>query len=368
MIRSVKIRLIPNKTQENLMIKSSNISRFVYNWALSRQIENHHNGNKFIYNNILRKELTQLKKTEMQFLSEVSNNVSKQAVKDCCNAYKRFFNKKSSFPKFKSKKNSKPSFYNDCGKLKIGNKKVYLEKIGWIKTSLQFPEKIKLYNPRVTFDGKYWFLSVGLEVDKAEIKLNDFKIGIDLGVKNLAICSNGKIYENINKTNRVKKIENKINKLKKQVSKKYNINRSQNIDCKYSNISKVKKKIRLLYRRLSNIRNNHIHQVTNDIVKTKPYQINIEDLNISKMMKTHYLSKAIQNQSFYKFMTYLSYKCEFYGIKLVKIDRFYPSSKTCNSCGRIKYDLKLSDRTYRCDCGYSEDRDMNASYNIRDFD
>lgn len=366
MIKSIKVRLKPNKTQEKQMYKSSNIARFVYNWTLNRQIENYKQGNKFISDNELRKEITQLKKNELNFLNEVSNNVAKQAVKDCCNAYKKFFKKQSKFPKFKSKKKARPSFYNDNVKLKVKDKKVLLEKIGWVKTSEQIP-KGKYMNPRITFDGKYWYLSVGMEFEKPNMELTDEVIGIDVGIKDLAICSNKKVYKNINKTKKVKQLKKRIKRKQRQVSRKYQKNKEGNRYQKTANILKLEKQIRLLYRNLKNIRNNHLHQTTSEIVKNKPSQINVEDLNISGMMKNRHLSKAIQEQNLHTFIKYLEYKCEWYGINFVKIDRWFPSSKTCNCCGSIKSELKLSDRIFKCDCGYIEDRDLNAAYNIRDY-
>ena len=366
MIKSVKIRLIPNKTQEALLYKSANISRFIYNWTLNQQIENYKNGGKFISDNELRKLITQLKKDELKFLNEVSNNVAKQSVKDCCEAYKKFFNKKSKFPRFKSKKKSKLSFYNDNCKLKFKENKVLIEKIGWVKCNEPIANK-KFYNPRISFDNKYWYLSVGIDVENLNEELTGEIIGIDLGIKDLAIVSNKKVYKNINKTKRVKDIKKKLKRLQRQVSRKYNINKEEDRYQKTANIVKLEKQIRLLYRKLSNIRNNHLHQVTTEIVKTKPSQIQIEDLNIKGMMKNRHLSKAIAEQCLSTFVNYLTYKCEFYGITLVKIPRFYPSSKRCNCCGNIKSDLKLSDRIYKCQCGYVEDRDLNASFNIRDW-
>ena len=366
MIKSVKIRLTPNKTQEALLYKSANISRFVYNWTLNQQIENYKNGHKFISDNELRKLITQLKKDELSFLNEVSNNVAKQSVKDCCEAYKKFFNKKAKFPRFKSKKKSKLSFYNDNCKLKFKENKVLIEKIGWVKCNEPIANK-KFYNPRISFDNKYWYLSVGIDVENLNEELTGEIIGIDLGIKDLAIVSNKKVYKNINKTKRVKDIKKKLKRLQRQVSRKYTMNKEENHYQKTANIVKLEKQTRLLYRKLSNIRNNHLHQVTTEIVKTKPSQIQIEDLNINGMMKNRHLSKAIQEQCLSTFVNYITYKCEFYGITLVKIPRFYPSSKRCNCCGNIKSDLKLSDRIYKCQCGYVEDRDLNASYNIRDW-
>ena len=367
MIKAIRARLRPNKTQEKQMFKSANIARFIYNWTLGRQIENYKKGGKFISDNDLRKKLTQLKKDELSFLNEVSNNVAKQAVKDCCIAYKKFFKKQSKFPNFKKKSKTRPSFYNDNCKLKVKDNKVLLEKIGWVKTSEKLPGNVKYMNPRCTFDGKYWYISVVIEYEKPEIELGDEKLGIDLGVKDLAICSNKKVYKNINKTTKVKKVKKQLKRKQRQVSRKYNMNKEGSRYLKTANILKLEKQIKLLHRKLSNIRNNHLHQVTNDIVKTKPYQINIESLNIRGMMKNKHLSKAIQEQGLYTFIRYLEYKCEWNGIKLVKIDRWFPSSKTCNACGQIKSDLKLSDRIFNCDCGYVEDRDLNASYNIRDY-
>ena len=392
MIKSLKIRLIPNKTQEKLLYKSSNISRFVYNWAINMQQENYKNGGKFISDNDLRKLITQLKKDELKFLNEVSNNVAKQAVKDCCGAFKKFFeiqkrgekytketlirckkqNRKpelkdlNGYPKFKSKKKNKLSFYNDNCKLKFKENKVLIEKVGWIKCNEQLTNQ-KFYNPRISHDGKYWYLSVGIDIKISKEGLTGEIIGIDLGIKDLAIVSTNKVYKNINKAKNVKSLKKKLKRLQKQVSRKYNMNKEGIRYQKTANIVKLEKKIRLLYRKLSNIRNNHLHQVTTEIVKTKPSQIQIEDLNIKGMMKNKHLSKAIQEQCLSTFVNYLTYKCEFYGITLVKIPRFYPSSKRCNHCGNIKSDLKLSDRMYKCQCGYIEDRDLNASYNIRDW-
>ena len=368
MIISKKIRLKPNKTQELLLWKATETARFIYNWTLGRQKENYKNDGKFLSDNILRKEITQLKKVELEWLSQVSNNVAKQAVKDACTAYKNFFKKKIGFPKFKSKKKAKPSFYNDTEKLKVKENLVLVEKIGWIKTSEQIPINTKYVNPRVTFDGKYWYISVGIDIVKPIIELNDENIGIDLGIKNLAVCSNGKIYKNINKKKRIKKLKKKLKRFQKQVSRKYE--KSMEVNNRYhksQNIVKLEKQIRLVHRRISNIRNNNLHQITNEIVKTKPSRIVMEDLNVSGMMKNRHLSKAIAEQNFFKFITYMKYKCEFNGVEFIQVPRFYPSSKTCSECGVVKNDLKLSDRVFKCECGYIMDRDLNASINLANY-
>ena len=368
MILAKKIRLKPNKNQEILLWQSVGTARFIYNWTLARQKENYENGGKFLSDNNLRKEITQLKKTDLSWLNSVSNNVAKQAVKDACNSYKSFFKKKTVFPKFKSRKKSKPRFYNDTDKLKVKENLVLIEKVGWIKISEQLPLDTKYNNPRISFDGKYWYISVGVEKENNSEKLSDKSIGIDLGVKDLAVCSNRKVFKNINKEKHVKKLKKKLKRLQRQVSRKYE--KSKEVSNRYlksQNILKLEQQIRLIHRRISNIRNNYIHQITAEIVKTKPSRVVMEDLNVSGMMKNRHLSKAIAEQNFFKFITCMKYKCEFNGIEFIQVPRFYPSSKKCSQCGAIKKDLKLSDRVFKCECGHVMDRDLNASINLENY-
>lgn len=368
MILTKKIRLKPNKTQLELLIKSANIARFVYNWTINQQETNYKNNGKFISDNDLRKEITKLKTKELSFLNQVSNNVAKQAVKDCCQAYKRFFSKLSAKPTFKSKKKSKLSFYNDNIKLKVKDFKVLIEKIGWIKTSEQIPKDVKYSNPRISFDGKYWYLTVGIEVESKKIKLTRKKLGIDLGIKTLAYCSDKTIYKNINKTEKVKKLKKKIKRFQQKVSRKYEKNKVMNGRyLKSNNILKLETKIKLLFRKLSNIRKNYIHQVTTEIVKTKPKKVVMEDLKITKMLKNKHLASAISEQNFYFFITCMKYKCELNGIEFVQADQWFPSSKTCSKCGTIKKDLKLSDRVFKCECGFKMNRDLNAAKNLANY-
>jgi putative transposase len=369
MILAKKVRIYPTKEQEQKLWQSVGTARFIYNYTLAKQEENYKNGGKFISDGIIRKELTQLKKSELIWLNEVSNNVTKQAVKDACNAYKRFFKGLAKKPKFKIRKKSKPSFYNDTSKLKVKEKKVLIEKVGWIKTNEQIPIDVKYNNPRVTYDNKYWYISVGVEVDKKQEELTDISLGIDLGLKDLAVCSDGKVFKNINKTKEVKNLEKRLKQKQRQISRKYEINKiKKGGSCQFiktKNIEKLENTTKLIYRKLANIRNNYIHQVTTSIVKTKPYRIVIEDLNVSGMIKNKHLSDSVRKQCFNKFRQYITYKAELYGIGLVIADRFYPSSKTCSECGSIKKDLKLKDRVYRCPhCGVVIDRDYNASLNL----
>ena len=369
MILAKKVRIYPTKEQEQKLWPSVGTARFIYNYTLAKQEENYKNGGKFISDGIIRKELTQLKKSELIWLNEVSNNVTKQAVKDACNAYKRFFKGLAKKPKFKIRKKSKPSFYNDTSKLKVKEKKVLIEKVGWIKTNEQIPIDVKYNNPRVTYDNKYWYISVGVEVDKKQEELTDISLGIDLGLKDLAVCSDGKVFKNINKTKEVKNLEKRLKQKQRQISRKYEINKiKKGGSCQFiktKNIEKLENTTKLMHRKLTNIRDNYIHQVTISIVKTKPYRIVIEDLNVSGMIKNKHLSDSVRKQCFNKFRQYITYKAELYGIGLVIADRFYPSSKTCSECGSIKKDLKLKDRVYRCPhCGVVIDRDYNASLNL----
>lgn len=371
MILAKKVRLYPTEVQEQKLWKSVGTARFIYNWTLARQEENYKNGGKFISDNDLRKEITQLKKTDLQWLSEVSNNVAKQSVKDACDSYKRFFKGLADKPRFKSRKKSKPSFYNDNCKLKVEDKSVLIEKVGWVNIKpYSIPLDTKYSNPRISFDGKYWYISVGIERELPKVKLTDESIGIDVGVKDLAICSNGMTFKNINKTKEVKRLKKVLKRKQRKVSRKYEINKIKKGGenrCqlkKTNNIIKLEKEIRLLHRRLTNIRSNHIHQATNKIVKTKPSRVVMETLNIKGMMKNRHLSKAIAEQCLYEFKRQIQYKCKKYGIEFVEADKWFLSSKTCSCCGAIKKDLKLKDRVYQCSCGLKIDRDLNASINL----
>lgn len=368
MIKSYKVRLEPNKQQEQKLLKSAGTARWAYNWTLAKQEENYKNGSKFINEGELRKELTQLKKkSEFKWLNNVSAQIPKQAIKDACNAYKLFFNKKRNKPKFKVKKKSKQAFYNREDKLNIHDSKVTIEKVGRVRLSEKdrIPKGVKYFNTRITHDGLHWYISVSVEEVKTLPQLTSESIGIDLGIKDLAICSNGNTYKNINKTNKIKKIKKQLRRLQRKVSKKYENNKKGGSYVKTSNIIKLEKETLKLHKRLKNIRTDYIHKITTEIVKTKPSRIVMEDLNIVGMLKNKHLSKAIQEQNLYEFYKQIKYKCEWNGIKLVTADRFFPSSKLCSKCGYVNKDLKLSDRIYVCPCcGNVIDRDYQSSINL----
>ena len=389
MIKGIKVQLKPNNRQQTKLFQSAGVARFAYNWTLNRQIENYKNGGKFISNEELRKEFTKLKQTEeYSWLNNYSNNITKQAIKDACDAYVSFFKGESKYPKFKSRKRSKPSFYVDTDKMQFNGTHVKLEKlttsrkknkqkINWVRLCererIPYGEDIKYINPRVSFDGVNWWISVCIEYpNSTEIPINE-GIGIDLGILKLAVVSDGNIYKNINKTKEVKRLEKKKKRLQRKVSKKYEINKTkteggENRYKKTNNIIKLENQLKKLNQRLTNIHHNYLHQTTTEIIKRKPSFIVVEDLNVTGMMKNKHLSKAIQEQRFYEFYRQIQYKSEWNNIKFIVADRFLPSSKTCSHCGSYNKDLKLSDRKYICECcGSVLDRDYNASLNLKNY-
>lgn len=308
MVKSLKIMLIPNNVQETKMFQYAGAARFAYNWALGREKENYENGGKFTSDAELRKEFTKLRHTEeYSWLLNISNNVTKQAIKDACNAYMNFFR------------------------------------------------------------GLHWWISVGVEYTDSKEQLSDEGIGIDLGIKDLAVCSDTNKYKNINKSKKVKKLEKRKRRLQRKISRKYDKNKEGGSYCKTNNIIKSEKLLLKVNHRLTNIRKNYLHQTTSGIINRKPRFICIEDLNVRGMMKNKHLSKEVQNQGFFEFRKQLEYKCEAKGIQLITADRFYPSSKLCSCCGNIKKDLKLSDRIYKCECGNIIDRDFQAAINLKAY-
>lgn len=383
MIKTIKVMLIPNNKQKTKLFQSAGVARFAYNWSLARQKENYNNGRKFLSDYDLRKEFTKLKtQEEYNWLNNYSNNISKQAIKDACLAYKRFFKGQSAFPKFKSKRKSKSSFYVDTDKIQFTEKSIKFEKLtlskkknkqklNWVRLAEnnKIPVDSKYINPRVTFDGLNWFVSIGVEcADNTDIAEND-GIGVDLGLKDLAVISNmDKPYKNINKTQKIKKLKKKKCSLQRQISKKYLMNKKGESYCKTSNIIKTEKILLKLNHRLTNIRHNYLHQITTEIINRKPKFIVLEDLNVKGMMKNKHLSEAIAEQCFYEFYRQIEYKSSWNNIKFIIADRFYPSSKLCSCCKAVKKDLKLSDRVYKCDnCGNVVDRDKNASINLMNY-
>jgi len=385
LIKGIKIMLVPNNKQNTLMFQNAGTARWAFNWALGREKENYANGGKFISDNDLRKELTQLKKKdEFGWLNSISNNVPKQAIKDACTAYQRFFKGQAKFPQFKTRKKSPPKFYQDNVKIQFTSTHVKFEglakskkgnkqQLNWVRLAehnrIPFGKDVKYINPRISFDGLNWWISVGIEYPNSiETPLNK-GIGIDLGIKDLAICSDGKTYGNINKIKKMRRLEKQKKRFQRQVSRKYEDNRDGLKYIKTKNIIKLELKIKSVQHKLNGVRDNYTQQTTTEIVKTKPSYVSLEDLNIQGMMKNKHLSKAIQQQSLYEFGRQIKYKGLWNHIEIRIVDRWYPSSKTCHDCGNVNRLLKLSDREWICtNCGSILDRDLNASLNLRDTD
>lgn len=381
MLKTIRVMLIPNNKQKTKLLQYAYTARFAYNWALAREQENYKNGGKFLSDTDLRKEFTKMKHTqEYVWLNDISNNVTKQAIKDACDAYKKFFKGLTNFPKFKNRKKSTPSFYQDSVKIQFSethvkvegftkSKKKNKQKLNWIRLAERnrIPTDCKYYNPRIKFDGLNWWITVGVEYPDSVNIPNKEGIGIDLGIKDLAICSNNYKYQNINKSQKIKQLEKKKRRLQRSVSREYLKNKKGDSYCKTSNIVKSKKKLLKVNHKLTNIRKNYLHQITSEIIKREPSFICIEDLNVKGMMKNKHLSKAIQQQGFYEFRRQIKYKSKWNNITVIVADRFFPSSKLCSCCGKIKKDLKLSDRVYKCDCGNMIDRDYQASLNLKRY-
>ena len=373
MIKGLNIRIYPTKEQEVLMRKHIGCMRFVWNWALDKQKKAYDEKGKSLSVTHLGKELTKLKKTEgYEWLYEVSNATLKESIRDLNKAYQKFFTGEGGKPKFKSKKKSEPRFYSRYDKVYFNKNVVNLEKIGKVKYradyDIDLTKVTKFSNPRIKWNSRVWVLTVGVEVEEDKPMLNDFSLGIDLGIKDLAITNvDGLDIKNINKTHKIKKLEKKLKRLQRQCSRKYEMNKEGRRYQKTKNIAKIEMKIKRLHSKLQNIRLNHVHQATSKMVKTKPYRIVMEDLKVSNMMKNKHLAKAIANQGFFTFIKQMKYKCKKYGIEFIQVPTFYPSSKTCSHCGTIKKNLKLSDRVYKCECGFTCDRDKNASYNLANY-
>ena len=394
MILARKIRILPTPEQEIKFIKSAGVARWAYNYFIGTNfdlyetyIKNGKSGDSYISGDDVRKIINNdLKKTTHKWLSEVGSNVMKQAVKDAEKAYKDYLCGTRGKPKFKKKGKSEMSFYVNYESLKKTKDGFHGERLGNVRTAEPLPDLQdgeKYVNPRITFDGKYWYISVGYRVVEQELVMGGESIGIDLGIKDLATISNGTVYKNINKSKRIRKLKRKLKREQRKLSRMLENNVDHYIPSKSgkgripvykrnlsecSNIQKQKKKIKLIYRTLHNIRENYLHQVTTEIVKTKPSRIVIEDLNVSGMLKNRHLSDAIKEQKFYRFREMIEYKSVLHGISVDFADRWYPSSKTCSCCGNIKKDLKLSDRVYICDCCCMRiDRDLNAAINLSNY-
>ena len=377
MLKSFKTEINPSEEQKVKIRKTIGTCRFIYNFYLAHNKELHENGKKFMSSNKFRVWLNNEylpNHPDYSWIKEAYSKAVTQAVNNGQTAFTRFFNHKSAFPRFKKKGKSNVKMYfvkNNPKDCRCERHRINIPSLGWVRI------KEKGYIPttkdgyliksgHVSIKADRYYVSVLIEIPDNRIANNSNEgIGIDLGLKDFAVVSNGTSYKNINKSAKLKKLEKQLIREQRSLSRKYE-NVKKGGPTQRANIQKQRLKVQKLHHRIDNIRTDYINKTIAEIVKTKPSYITIEDLNVSGMMKNKHLSKAVASQKFYEFRTKLQAKCNENGIELRVVDRWFPSSKTCHCCGTIKKDLKLSDRTFTCDCGYIEDRDFNAALNLRD--
>ena len=347
-------------------------SRFIYNYFLAYQNKNYENGGKYVGKYDIQKLLSPLKKQEeYQFLNEVSSATLCLSIQNLDTAFKRFFKKLSRYPKFKSKHKSKASFQLRNDRMYfVSDRLIKLEKIGKVKYKsshdLTVGNKLKFINSSISLINNKWILTFTLECENQTQELNDYSMGIDLGIKELATvsCNNScYVYHNINKSKKVRLIEKRIKHIQRNLSKKYQKGKPQS-----NRYIREQRKLQRYYYKLTCIRNNYIHQITRQLVDLLPSSVIMEDLNVSGMMKNKHLAKSVQDCKLYFFIQKMKYKCNNLGIEFIQVPRFYPSSKLCSCCGNKKTNLRLSDRIYHCEvCGNTLDRDYNASINLEKY-
>lgn len=376
MLKSFKTEINPTPEQKEKINRTIGTCRYVYNFYLAHNKELHSNGKKFMtgkaFSVWLNNEFLP-NNPDYTWIKEVSSKSVKKSIEDGCAAFARFFKHQSAFPKFKKKGKSDVKMYfvknspKDCF---CERHRVNIPTLGWVRLKEKgyiptTKDGFVIKSGTVSIKAGRYYVSVLVEIPNATISnTSNTGIGIDLGLKDFAILSDGRTYKNINKSAGLKKLEKQLRREQRCLSRKYeNLKKGESTQ---RNISKQKLRVQKLHHRIENIRTDYINKTIAEIVKTKPLFITIEDLNVSGMMKNRHLSKAVASQKFYEFKTKLKAKCDENGIELRIADRFYPSSKLCHCCGQIKKDLRLSDRIYKCDCGYITDRDFNASLNLRD--
>ncbi|WP_283705845.1 RNA-guided endonuclease InsQ/TnpB family protein [Clostridium perfringens] len=376
MKRAYKVEINPTDKQKSKIHQTIGVSRFVYNFYIAHNKEIYHREGKFVSGMDFSKWLNNEyipKNQDMKWIKEVSSKATKQAIMNGDKAFRDFFKKAKGFPKFKKKKNQDVKAYfpkNNKTDWTLERHKVKIPTLGWVRLKEfgYIPVNSIVKSGTVSQKADKYYVSILVEEDDKKVyKSTNEGLGIDLGVKEFVVCSNGIKFKNINKTSTVKKVEKKLKREQRKLSRKYESLKIRNKNLKEGratsqNIQKQLVKVQKLHQRLTNIRTDYINKIVSSIIKQKPSYITIEDLNL---MKNKHLSKAIASQKFFEFKTKLMFKCKENHIELRIVDRFYPSSKTCSSCGKVKKDLKLSDRVYKCDCGLTIDRDLNASINLK---
>lgn len=378
MKRAYKIEINPTDKQKAKIHQTIGVSRFIYNFYIAHNKEVYEKEGKFVSGMDFSKWLNNEyipNNQDMKWIKDVSSKATKQAIMNADKAFRDFFKGSKGFPKFKKKKNQDVKAYfpkNNKTDWTLERHRVKIPTIGWIRLKEfgYIPTNSIVKSGTVSQKANRYYVSILVEENDTKVsKPTNEGIGIDLGLKDFAICSNGNKFKNINKTLKVKKVEKRLKREQRKLSRKYESlkirNKKEKGVATRQNIQKQVVKIQKLHQRLVNIRTDYINKTISSIIKQKPSYITIEDLNIKGMMKNKHLSKAVASQKFFKFRTKLTTKCKQNNIELRVVDRFYPSSKTCSNCGEIKKDLKLSDRVYKCSCGLTIDRDLNASINLK---
>lgn len=376
--RAYKIEIKPTNDQKSKIHQTIGVSRFIYNFYIAHNKEVYEKEGKFVSGMDFSKWLNNEyipNNPDKKWIKGISSKATKQAIMSGDKAFREFFKKTKGFPKFKKKKNQNVKAYfpkNNKTDWTLERHRVKIPTLGWVRLKEfgYIPTNSIVKSGTVSQKADRYYVSILVEEDDLKIStpINE-GIGIDLGVKDFAICSNNKTYKNINKTSTVKKIEQKLKREQRKLSRKYESLKIRTKKKKgvatRQNIQKQVVKVQKLHQRLTNIRTDYINKTVSSIIKQKPSYITIEDLSVSNLMKNKHLSKAIASQKIFEFKTKLTSKCKQNNIELRVVDRFYPSSKTCSCCGAIKKDLKLKDRVYKCSCGLTIDRDLNASINLK---
>ena len=377
MLRAYKTEINPTQEQKSKINQTIGVCRYIYNFYLAHNKEIYKQEKRFVSGMDFSKWLNNEylpNNPEHQWIKSVSSKAVKQAIMNGEKAFKRFFKGESKFPRFKKKKCQDVKCYfpkNNNTDWTVERHRIKIPTIGFmrLKEKGYIPTNVIVKSGTISMKAGRYFVSVLVNIPEIKNTNTNYTegIGIDLGIKDLAKVSNKKTFKNINKSNKVKKLEKKLKREQRRLSRKYEFKkkRGEKTATYSANIAKLAKKIQAVHMKLTNIRKNYTNQVVNEIVKTKPSHITIEDLNVRGMIKNRHLAKAVWQQNFYYFRQKLGQKCKLNNIELRIVDRFYPSSKICSCCGYIKKDLKLSDRTYICqDCGLVIDRDLNASINL----
>ena len=378
----------PTDEQKSKIHQTIGVSRFIYNFYIARNKEIYEKEGKFVSGMDFSKWLNNEyipNNQDKKWIKEVSSKATKQAIMNGDKSFRDFFKKAKGFPRFKKKKNQDVKAYfpkNNKTDWTIERHRVKIPTLGWVRLKEfgYIPKNSVVKSGTVSQKADRYYVSIlveerDIEISNSNIGIKIFNhnnegVGIDLGIKEFAVCSDGIKFKNINKTSTIKKAEKKLKREQRKLSRKYESLKIRNKNIKEGratrqNIQKQVVKVQRLHQRLANIRTDYINKTVSKIVKQKPSYVTIEDLAVSNMMKNKHLSKAIASQKFFEFKTKLMSKCKQNDVELRIVDRFYPSSKTCSQCGKVKKDLKLSDRIYKCDCGFTIDRDLNASINLK---